>query len=225
MINAPYSNSPFFPDTDQHSIQRRWHPDPVENLTSPDNICNRWFSLQGSANTPTLHAPVAAGGSISVYYNGWECPENDTRKMGRDNLTCDDYQKTWVHGLGPVYTYMADCGGPCEHFDGKGKVWFLIYEDGMHPDAPYQPTFAQWNRTHGNWTVQIPQNLKRGQYLIRHEVLMIELDPVQAYMECAQLNVTGEGTASPGQEWLNEIPGVYKKDGEFQPLSRLRRCV
>lgn len=64
-------------------------------------------------------------------------------------------------------------------------------------------------------SVKIPKGLKPGNYLIRHEIIMIELFPPQHYPECAQLTVSGGGDKLPGDEYLVAFPGAYSYDGKL----------
>lgn len=133
----------------------------------------------------------------------------------------------WVHATGPLIAYMADCNGPCDKFDPEGKkVWFKIYESGLNNggeldkwggtiDVGSSTAWGQYHLTRTGWGVRIPKNLKPGNYLIRHEIIMIELMPPQFYPECAQLTVIGDGDKVPGEEYLVAFPGTYSMDGAF----------
>jgi hypothetical protein len=44
--------------------------------------------------------------------------------------------------------------------------------------------------------------------------------PAEWYPECAQLKVTGSGTATPGPEFLGRLPGSYKVTGKSFPIAR-----
>ena len=58
------------------------------------------------------------------------------------------------------------------------------------------------------WTSTIPASLAPGNYLIRHELLALhQANTPQFYAECAQLQVTGSGSASPSGDFLASIPG------------------
>ncbi|RDL38906.1 uncharacterized protein BP5553_03246 [Venustampulla echinocandica] len=92
----------------------------------------------------------------------------------------DDWQYT-----GPMFAYMAACpGDSCEGFDGSGAVW-------------------------PGYTVTIPKNLKPGNYLIRHEAIQMRSRTPMFSPDCAQLAVSGEGTALRGEEYLVSFPGAY----------------
>lgn len=145
------------------------------------------------------------------------------------------YAYSWPHGLGPLMVYLAPCNGPCEDFNPTGDdvVWFKINENGFHPeDIPLYPmnppnigVSSAWDQSpwllgddrdpvRTYWSVKIPENLKPGNYLIRHEIIMIELMPPQFYPECAQITVSGKGDKLPGEEYLVSFPGAYSMDGE-----------
>lgn len=58
------------------------------------------------------------------------------------------------------------------------------------------------------WTSTIPKTLVAGNYLIRHELIALhQANTPQFYAECAQIVVTGSGTASPSGAFLANIPG------------------
>ena len=126
---------------------------------------------------------------------------------------------------------MAACNGPCENFNPNGKkVWFKIFEDGFHNgtdvwngveyprDIGGSAGWDQYETANAGWSVKIPKNLKPGNYLIRHEIIMIELWPPQHYPECAQLTVTGTGNKLPGKEYLVSFPGGYSNDGKLSKI-------
>jgi hypothetical protein len=62
------------------------------------------------------------------------------------------------------------------------------------------------------WDSTIPSSLAAGNYLIRHELLALhQANNPQFYAECAQLQVTGSGAKTPGDEYLATIPGYAKQ--------------
>lgn len=131
-----------------------------------------------------------------------------------------------MHATGPLMVYMAACNGPCDQFEPEGKkVWFKVYESGLINggmedqwggiiDIGDGNGWNQANFANHGWSVTIPKNLKPGNYLIRHEIIMIELMPPQFYPECAHLTVSGDGDKLPGEEYLVSFPGGYSMDGE-----------
>lgn len=205
-------------------------------MNHPYLSCNRGNPL--ATHNPTLHAPVEAGTNITVKYVPPECPANiyqpeevsvEWKNEPSPPFRCHGPSYPWVHGLGPLLAYMAACDGPCQDFEPSNKtVWFKIYESGHHAgvsnyggeDHPWDlATTSAWDQAkfpNVGWSLRIPKNLKPGNYLIRHEIIMIELFPPQHYPECAQLTVTGEGDALPGEEYLVSFPGAYSYEGMEQ---------
>jgi hypothetical protein len=191
----PYSD-------DTPSIQRSWIYMPVYDPASPNITC----SYPATPSSVTLHASIAAGSTITAYWNS-------LTKIG-PYIVPDE----WVHGNGPMLAYMAACpGNSCDGFDGSGAVWFKINQEGLLPDAP--DLRGPWKQeqilptVNAGHTVTIPKNLKAGKYLIRHEIIMMASEPAQFYPQCAQLDVTGEGTAFPDKEFLVSFPGAYSTKG------------
>lgn len=159
-------------------------------------------NFDGQATATSVHAPIKAGSNITAHW---------------DNFVPGVFPNGWIHDSGPLFTYMAACpGDSCEGFDGSGNVWFKIDQVGLTPEAkdlrgPWkQGEFLLYNK---RYTVTIPKNLKPGNYLIRHEVMMVASVPAQFYPECAQLTVTGDGTMFPSDDYLVSFPGAYSDTG------------
>lgn len=195
--NNPIPDPPQVP-----SIQRRWDFNPVFDVTSGNMTCN-W---DGTATASSLHAPIRAGNNVTAHW---------------DNFMPDVFPNVWPHSIGPILAYMAACpGDSCEGFDGSGDVWFKIDQVGLSPEAvdlrgPWQQggLLQPGAGPAPGYTVAIPKNLKPGKYLIRHEVIMLASRPPQFYIECAQLSITGNGTASPSGDYLASFPGTYTAEG------------
>jgi hypothetical protein len=114
----------------------------------------------------------------------------------------------WTHQQGPIMIWMYECNGPFTSCTGLEANWFKIDQMGM--TAP-PLTGTSWGTAvvYANlkWTSTIPATLKPGNYLIRHELLALhQADAPQWYPECAQLTVTGSGTATPSSSYLTAIP-------------------
>lgn len=120
----------------------------------------------------------------------------------------------WTHQQGPVMVWMYSCNGAFDACDGKGSNWFKIDQMGM--TAP-PLTGTNWGTAVVyatlQWTSTIPARLAPGNYLIRHELLALhQADTPQFYPECAQLVVTGSGTATPSGDYLTPIPAYAAAD-------------
>lgn len=115
----------------------------------------------------------------------------------------------WTHQQGPVMVWMYKCAGEFTDCDGKGKGWFKIDQMGMTA-APLSGTAWGTNEVYRKlaYTSTIPKTLVPGNYLIRHELLALhQANAPQFYPECAQLKVSGNGTATPAANFLTKIPG------------------
>ncbi|THU94373.1 hypothetical protein K435DRAFT_668588 [Dendrothele bispora CBS 962.96] len=120
----------------------------------------------------------------------------------------------WIHNVGPMLTYMASCGsGSCADFDASNAKWFKIDEAGANSDG----TWDQAKLTQGEpATVTIPDGLKSGNYLLRHEIISLQgaasEGGAEFYPSCAQLKVGGNGDETPSQDDLVSFPGAYHDD-------------
>ncbi|KAK4159035.1 glycosyl hydrolase family 61-domain-containing protein [Cladorrhinum sp. PSN259] len=102
--------------------------------------------------------------------------------------------------VGPVIDYLANCNGPCETVDKASLRWFKI------GGAGYDSATGKWAadalRANGNsWLVQIPADLKSGNYVLRHEIIALHGGPnpngAQAYPQCMNFRINGSGNNSP----------------------------
>jgi cellulase len=77
-------------------------------------------------------------------------------------------------------------------------------------------TLMQSNHLH---TVTIPSDIKPGTYVIRHEIIALhnamnddyvkQMSGAQFFPQCAKVQITGEGTATPSG---GKFPGLYNWD-------------
>jgi hypothetical protein len=185
-------------------IQRSWHQNPLSDPTSLNITCN----YHGAPVTGAYHAPITAGDTISTTW-------------AHDGFG-------WVHTVGPIMAYMASCpNSDCTTANTARLEWFKIAEEGLRSgflvgeaEGWFQNDLWE-NRVTDHWNVTVPRGLKAGKYMVRHEIVNLELDPVQFYPNCAQFEVVGDGEESPGEEYLVKFPGGYSLSGE---CSRGRKC-
>jgi len=168
----------YSPSSGPPTIERQWPSyNPILSVSDPAMTCN------GGTSAP-LNATVAAGGSVTAIW------------------------AQWTHQQGPVMVWMYKCGASFSSCDGKSAGWFKIDQMGM--TAP-PLTGTSWGTAvvykNLKWTSTIPSSLAPGNYLIRHELLALhQANTPQFYAECAQLVVTGSGTATPSGSYLTAIP-------------------
>ncbi|KZV75252.1 lytic polysaccharide monooxygenase [Peniophora sp. CONT] len=138
-----------------------------------------------------LVADANAGSSVEVLWGG----EGGTH---------------WIHEVGPVMHYMAECTGvdDCTTFDASNAKWFKIDEQGLS-GSKWPAMESLFNGQPVKFT--IPENLKKGNYLLRSEVIALHRANVEGgaefYPNCVQLKVGGSGTETPSK--TVKFPGAY----------------
>ncbi|KAF2751570.1 lytic polysaccharide monooxygenase [Sporormia fimetaria CBS 119925] len=186
---------PFGPsnqDTAPYIVQRKWITnEPIFETTNASLACNF------PGNPASASIPITAGSNITaIYYS-------------------------WVHTVGPMIAWMTSCNGACSTFDTTNATnasWFKIGEKGLQGGNIlegnwFQKTFSRWDGTPSLWTETIPESLKPGEYLIRHEIISLHsANRPQFYPECAHLRVEGDGERYPDEKHLVKIPGVWSMD-------------
>jgi cellulase len=156
---------------------------PVKDLSSPNLVCN----VNGGKAAPKF-AKAAAGDEVTFEWY------HDNR--GDDII--DGSHK------GPIITYVA----PYTENDGTGAIWTKIAEDG-YDGSEWAVTKLIKNK--GKATFTLPSALKAGKYLVRQEIIAhhesndaYNANPArgaQFYPSCAQIEVTGSGTAVPDEKF------------------------
>ncbi|KAI1272231.1 glycosyl hydrolase family 61-domain-containing protein [Xylaria sp. FL0933] len=145
-----------------------------DSYTSGDIICHK------SATPAGGFAQVAAGDSISIQWNTWP----DSHK-------------------GPMLDYLAACNGDCASADKTALEFFKIDEAGILDSSSAPGTWASdvLIANNNTWLVQIPANLKAGNYVLRHETIALHSagseNGAQNYPQCFNLEITGDGTEVP----------------------------
>lgn len=144
------------------------------SFASGDIICHKAATPAGG------YAQVAAGDSISIQWDTW--PESHK---------------------GPMMDYLAACNGPCDSVDKTALEFFKIDEAGILDSSSAPGTWASdiLIQNNNSWLVQIPANLKAGNYVLRHETIALhsagQANGAQNYPQCFNLEVTGSGTEVP----------------------------
>lgn len=121
---------------------------------------------------------------------------------------------TFRASQGPSQVYMSKAPGNVVEYDGSGD-WFKIFQDTVcQSDVELtQGGWCTWDKDRVTFT--IPANTPPGQYLVRAEHIGLHgahNGEAEFYYSCAQVEVTGSGSGSPGP--LVKIPGVYGQNDE-----------
>lgn len=181
----------FSPSNTPDVIQWQW-PD-----YNPILLCSASTLRCNGGTSATLEATAAPGDTVSATW------------------------AQWTHSQGPILVWMYKCAGEFSACDGSGEEWFKIDEAGFHGDGvtvfldtetPSGWDIAKLVGSNKSWNSTIPEGLAPGNYLIRHELIALhQANTPQFYAECAQVTVTGSGTAEPDASQKAAIPGYCQQ--------------
>ncbi|KAK0648692.1 glycoside hydrolase family 61 protein-like protein [Cercophora newfieldiana] len=118
---------------------------------------------------------------------------------------------------GPVQFYMARVpdGSNINTWEATGNVWFKVASiNGVNPGAKTSGfTWPTYNKKVVSFTV--PKSIPNGKYLVRVESIALHqaqsAGGAQFYLACAQVEVTGGGSGTPGP--MVAFPGAYRSGG------------
>lgn len=120
---------------------------------------------------------------------------------------------TWPESHhGPVIDYLAKCSGDCTDADKESLSFFKLAEVGII-DASSDEWASDKLIADGNqWTVNIPESLAPGNYVLRHEIIALhsggQENGAQAYPQCINIEVTGSGVADPCSSGADCVAGT-----------------
>ncbi|KAL0953002.1 hypothetical protein HGRIS_007208 [Hohenbuehelia grisea] len=105
-----------------------------------------------------------------------------------------------VYHQGPAAIYLGKAPSTAASWDGSGANWFKIAEWG----ATFNP-FKFTDEGVSQLTTTIPASVPSGEYLVRIEQVGLHVAGApQWYVSCAQIKITGGGSANPAKV---SIPG------------------
>ncbi|OJT10798.1 Endoglucanase-7 [Trametes pubescens] len=169
--------------------------DPVKGASNPNLSCGQ------SAQNAALVVPANPGSTVAF---AWASGNGGN----------------WPHNTGPMLTYMASCGSTtCDKFDASGAQWFKVDQAGKKSDGS---TWVQQDIMNGQtYSMTLPDNIVPGDYLIRHEIIALQLavsmGGAEFYPSCTQVRVSGNGNGAPNA--TVSFPGAYSDSdpGIFDP--------
>lgn len=160
---------------------------PIEDVTSPNLACNQGGSdpdIMAATGTMT----VQAGDQLGFTVNS---------ELGHP---------------GPQAVYMSKAPGAASEYPGDGD-WFKIYELTYSEITDQGLQWATFPNNAGvkNFTFTLPADVPSGEYLLRAEHVGLHgagtVGGAQFYIGCAQINVEGGGSGTPGP--TVQFPGAY----------------
>ncbi|KAF8917395.1 glycoside hydrolase family 61 protein [Mucidula mucida] len=161
-------------------------------------------SSTAAVRTPVNNSPVTDVESPDITCNVNPSPATETVSVAAGSMVGFLLDNTLYH-QGPAAIYLGTAPTSVAEWDGSGANWFKIAEWGAEFD-PFG--FTDFNLSALNTT--IPASVPNGEYLIRIEQIGLHVAGApQWYISCAQIAVTGGGTASPSKV---SIPGYVSSD-------------
>ncbi|KAG9049461.1 hypothetical protein FS837_010265, partial [Tulasnella sp. UAMH 9824] len=165
---------------------------PVQDVNSDNMSCG-----QGAAKvTAPLSAAAKPGSQIDF------------------DWASGDATTPWVHNVGPMITYIAQCSGDCADFNSLDAKWVKIDEAGREGNQP-NGAWIQATTIHVSkpYSMKLPDNLPAGNYLLRHEVIALQNAQSQGlaefYPSCTQITVSGGSSKANFPSDTVDFPGAY----------------
>ncbi|KAF2638382.1 glycoside hydrolase family 61 protein-like protein [Massarina eburnea CBS 473.64] len=197
-----------------YTVGDTWYPgyspydDPIPQDSAPWMPQRKWITNSPIFETNNISLSCNAPGTPARAYIPVRAGENITAVY-----------MYWVHTVGPMIAWMAHCAhDDCTTFDSSTADWFKIGQRGLEEGTIemgmwFQKSFSRWDGSPSLWGERVPKGLKKGKYLVRHEIISLHsANAPQFYPECAHLDVQGDGEGVPGSEFLVRIPGVWRMD-------------
>ncbi|KAK6539605.1 hypothetical protein TWF694_009814 [Orbilia ellipsospora] len=167
---------------------------PVTDVTLIDIACNT--ALVSPPPGAIINTPAGATLTMEWHHGGSGPDPND----GDDPVASSH--------KGPIMVYLAKVDNALTA-SASGLKWFKIYEDGLDV-ASNTWAVDKFIAADGKVNFSIPTCLAPGNYLLRGELIALHgaltYPGAQFYMSCAQINITGGGSASPPTV---SFPGAY----------------
>ncbi|KDQ18181.1 glycoside hydrolase family 61 protein [Botryobasidium botryosum FD-172 SS1] len=205
------NTDPYYNPTPQRIVRKVPGNGPVEDLSLIDVQCNGYTAggQAGSAPAATF-GTVAAGATVSFNWTTWPSETHKARVRLSSRFLPPFGLSNGRTCVSPLITYMAKAPSDITKWSpGTSAVWFKVHQDGFS-NGLWASDRLLTNK--GIYSFTIPKTLQAGQYLIRHEILALHnawaYPGAQVYPACAQVQVTGTGTAT-GPSSKVSFPGAY----------------
>ncbi|KIO24778.1 hypothetical protein M407DRAFT_25835 [Tulasnella calospora MUT 4182] len=171
---------------------------PITDVTSNDVICNGGPNPLVKPFSKTV-INVPAGSTVQAEWHHVLQPNGYDPSDKADPIDPSH--------LGPTIAYLAKVPDATQE-SVTGLRWFKIQEDGFDGTTWGVQRMITAKGLH---TIKIPSCIPPGNYFLRAEIIALHAASsypgAQLYMECAQINVTGGGSANPATV---SFPGAYK---------------
>ncbi|KAG8823585.1 hypothetical protein FRC19_003497, partial [Serendipita sp. 401] len=169
---------------------------PIYDVSTNDIICNGGLNPLVTPYDTTI-IPVPAGATVTAEFH------HTLTSAG----TSDAEDPIAKGHNGPIMVYLAKVDSALQT-SVTGLKWFKIYEDGLGSDGRW--AVERMIDAKGKVDFKIPTCIPNGDYFMRVELIALHgagsSKGAQFYMECAQIRISGGGSASPPTV---SFPGAY----------------
>lgn len=150
-------------------------------FVDPSSFGNADIICHKGAKNAALTAPAKAGSTIKFFWDTW--PQSHK---------------------GPVIDYLAPCGDDCSTVDKSTLEFFKIEQEGLI--SATGASNGEWASdkliaNNNTWEMKIPDNVKPGKYVLRHEIIALhsagDQNGAQNYPQCFNIEISGSGSEAP----------------------------
>ncbi|PVF92427.1 family 61 glycosyl hydrolase [Serendipita vermifera] len=170
---------------------------PLESVNDGDFACNRGFHQPVSSTIINIPAGAQVGALWGHVLGGAQYANDPDNPIARSHK-------------GPIQVYLAKVNNAASS-GTTGLGWFKVASEGLSGSRWGVDTMISGG---GWWYFTMPSCIAPGNYLMRVELIALHgalnTGGAQFYMSCAQINVTGSGSFSPGS--TVSFPGAYSSN-------------
>ncbi|KIY62115.1 lytic polysaccharide monooxygenase [Cylindrobasidium torrendii FP15055 ss-10] len=182
----------------------------AHSLTYTSDIWTTLVTGDGTTSKAAVRQPINNSPVTDVESNDVTCNVTPGKATETVEVAAGDFVgfllDTDLYHQGPGSIYLGQAPSTVAEWDGSGENWFKIAEWG----AVFEPEFTFVDYEWSALNTTIPASVPDGEYLLRveHIALHVAGSP-QFYVSCAQISVTGGGSANPEKV---SIPGYISSD-------------
>jgi hypothetical protein len=168
-----------------------------------------WTSVRMTKNAQSKEGVLSPNSGDIRCYSSQTAPSVATVPAG---ATVHFISSQQVNHPGPTQYYIAKVpsGQSAKTWSGDGAVWARLSTTSPTVDANKQQHWPGEN-LYQTVDVTIPSSTPSGEYLLRVEQIALHMASqpggAQFYIACAQIQITGGGSGTPGP--LVTLPGAY----------------
>ncbi|KAF3165223.1 hypothetical protein TWF225_003571 [Orbilia oligospora] len=156
--------------------------------SSPQGVVQPW-----DTNNRNTDGPMRLSDGDGIICGRNPSPAQNVAKAPAGSQITFRWSRWQSNHQGPIITYLADCGGDCRQARGANLQWFKIDEAGLLQQGYWATDHLI--RQGYEWKIQLPQNIKSGQYLMRHEMIALQFatqqNGAQFFTSCTNLDIEG----------------------------------